>query len=771
MRLSATPLRLFFLLALAVVLAPGALAQSLDAPTFDPLTGEPVPFGFEAPPAEASAAARGGGDLTPVEYLPSGSAKLVRSLGPDVALFQDGGSLVTVALDDETPIVLDRFVLPAQPSDGVVADGMAYVPLRKNRGLLILDVSDPANVTEVGRLEGRDLLSIAVEGDYAYAGQGSAGIVVYDVSDPSAPVEVATQASAGSSNGTFVDGSTLYVAAGNAGLRTFDITDPTAPAALGSLGTSDTFCTYVTVRDGVAWLTGGFGLIAADISDPAAPTQIGSFGTGGETTYEIAFIDDTTFLPGLDGLRTLDVSDPAAIMELALVPGSQFLSTDSEPGTATAYYAERFTGIYELDVTDPADPVQESEVRTAGFAHKMAFVGDLLYVTDLAGGLRILDTSGEETVELSRLDVPPNTQFVALEGDFAYVADADFGGTGLTIIDVSDPADPQIVGSFASANQAFGLDVVTDGEDVTVYLANGFSGIVVLDASDPANVTELGGFPFGANAFDVAVRDGVAYVASFGGGMLTLDVSNPANITQLDAEPTFGFLNAIDLDASAINNSYAYLADGQNGLRVVDISDPADIVSLDTYPTLSQARDVAATSQQLSDAGEYKLIYIADDFFGLREFMGGALDFDETGSFESGDRGIGVATNRTGTDLDEALVALAAGEAGVYLFELPPNILVANEDGTTAEAFMLQSAFPNPFRAATTVRFTLPDAADVTLAVYDVLGRRVATLEDGTLAAGDHEATFDAAGLPSGVYLVRLDAGSRHATERVVHVR
>ena len=765
MRLSATLLRVSLLtvFALAIVLAPAALAQSLDADAVDPLTGEPVPFGFEAPPAEASAATRGGGDLTPVQYLPSGSSKLVRSLGPNVALFQDGGSLVTVALDGETPVELDRFVLDAQPSDAVVVEGTAYVPLRKGQGLLILDVSDPEAIAEVGRLEGRDLLSIAVDGDYAYAGQGSNGIVVYNVSDPANPVEVATQASTGSSNGTFVDGTTLYVASGNVGLRTFDITDPTDPAALGSLGTDDTFCTYVTVRDGVAWLTGGFGLIAADISDPAAPTQIGSFGTGGETTYEIAFIDDTAFLPGLDGLRTLDVSDPAAIDELALVPASQALSTASEPSTSTAYYAERFKGLFELDVTDPADPVQESEVRTAGFAHKMAFDGDLLYVTDLAGGLRIIDTSGEEAVEIARADTPPNTQFVDIEGDFAYVADADFGGTGLTIIDVSDPADPQTVGSFLSANQAFGLDVVTDGDAVTVYLANGFSGVVALDASDPASITELGGFPFGANAFDVAVRDDVAYVASFGGGMLTLDVSDPANITQLDAEPTFGFLNAIDINSE----SYAYVADGQNGLRVVDISDPADIVSVDTNPTLSQARDVAATFGFFGDVF-VPYAYVADDFFGLREYEVGGSDANETSSFESGDRGIGVAAQDP-VSTNAPLVALAAGEAGIYLFESP--FIVANEDGTSAEAFALQSAFPNPFRAATTVRFTLPDAADVTLAVYDVLGRRVATLEDGPLATGDHEATFDASELPGGVYLVRLDAGSRHATQRVMHVR
>ena len=409
-------------------------------------------------------------------------------------------------------------------------------------------------------------------------------------------------------------------------------------------------------------------------------------------------------------------------------------------------------------------------IRTAGFAHKMAFDGDLLYVTDLAGGLRIIDTSGETAAEIARAETPGNAQFVAVEGDYAYVADADFGGTGLRIVDVSDPENPAVVGGYDSPNQAFGLDVVTDGDAVTLYLANGFSGIVVLDVTDPTEPVELGGFPFGANAFDVAVRDDVAYVASFGGGMLTLDVSDPANITQLDAEPTWGFLNAIDLNPVG-SIPRAYVADGQLGLRVVDIDDPADLVSLDTSPTLSQARDVAATYEIDFDIAVPR-VYVADDFYGLREFMVTIDEGEATeiGSFESGDRGIGVALNGVINGVTDGLVALAAGEAGVYLFELPAAP-VANEDGTEAEAFALESAFPNPVRDAATVRFTTPAAADVTLAVYDVLGRRVATLVDGTLAAGDHEATFDAAGLPSGVYLCRLAAGSHRATTRLVVVR
>jgi hypothetical protein len=72
------------------------------------------------------------------------------------------------------------------------------------------------------------------------------------------------------------------------------------------------------------------------------------------------------------------------------------------------------------------------------------------------------------------------------------------------------------------------------------------------------------------------------------------------------------------------------------------------------------------------------------------------------------------------------------------------------------DEFLLSQNYPNPFNPSTTIRFSLPEASDVVLEVYDVLGRKVVTLADGYLTAGWHESVWETTGMSSGVYFYRL---------------
>jgi hypothetical protein len=84
------------------------------------------------------------------------------------------------------------------------------------------------------------------------------------------------------------------------------------------------------------------------------------------------------------------------------------------------------------------------------------------------------------------------------------------------------------------------------------------------------------------------------------------------------------------------------------------------------------------------------------------------------------------------------------------------------ENGAAApDRFALHAPYPNPFNQVTRVRFDLPERANVTLKLFDVLGREVATLQKGAVQPGSHRLSFDARGLASGVYFLQLDVPGR----------
>lgn len=114
----------------------------------------------------------------------------------------------------------------------------------------------------------------------------------------------------------------------------------------------------------------------------------------------------------------------------------------------------------------------------------------------------------------------------------------------------------------------------------------------------------------------------------------------------------------------------------------------------------------------------------------------------------------------------------AVGDSGVILYTSSGGVTGVRERGDQRPtAFALEQNYPNPFNSATVIRYQLPANRHVTLKVYDVLGREVATLVSQELQAGDYRVTWEAAAFPSGVYFCQLRAGSFVETKKLVLLR
>jgi hypothetical protein len=114
---------------------------------------------------------------------------------------------------------------------------------------------------------------------------------------------------------------------------------------------------------------------------------------------------------------------------------------------------------------------------------------------------------------------------------------------------------------------------------------------------------------------------------------------------------------------------------------------------------------------------------------------------------------------------------------GIYLdnirlvnYTLTPTGINSLQNELPAE-FVLSQNYPNPFNPSTSISFQLPEAGNVSLKIYDVLGKEVMTLVDEYRVPGSYEVRLDASNLSGGMYFYKLVSGSFSETKKMILVK
>ncbi len=133
--------------------------------------------------------------------------------------------------------------------------------------------------------------------------------------------------------------------------------------------------------------------------------------------------------------------------------------------------------------------------------------------------------------------------------------------------------------------------------------------------------------------------------------------------------------------------------------------------------------------------------------------------------YTTGQVGAVMVSTLAGADTNQYIVADAV--------KLNRSVEIAGIGKTpvTPRDFRLFQNYPNPFNPTTMISYQLPKGSFVKLSVYDVLGRRIATLVDGREDAGDHEVSFNGSKYSSGVYFCRLNAGGHSAVRKMIMIK
>jgi len=128
------------------------------------------------------------------------------------------------------------------------------------------------------------------------------------------------------------------------------------------------------------------------------------------------------------------------------------------------------------------------------------------------------------------------------------------------------------------------------------------------------------------------------------------------------------------------------------------------------------------------------------------------------------------------TDGNETTLIIVAPESdelfiadGEYVIV---DMIVANSAGpmdvSKPSSFELSEAYPNPFNPSTSINLSIPEAGQVSVMVYNVMGQLVSTLADGHMDASDYSFTWDASSVSSGVYLITATTANQTSTQKVM---
>lgn len=289
---------------------------------------------------------------------------------------------------------------------------------------------------------------VAVSGTYAYlAVNGIPGFRVVDVSNPSAPQEVAVLNGSWNANGVFVKGNVAYVATDFHGLTIVDVSSPAAPSLLGSLDTGTSW--DVEVFGNTAYVAGGFGgLHIIDVASPQNPSLLATYDPSGDSKGQqegLVVRGNYVYLADGDaGLQIVDISNPNAPTKAGeYVTGFGDRVGDkwahavavALPYAYVAHNVGYGTGrLLVLDVSNPASVGLVADVAVGSYAQGIAADGGYVYIADSSYGLKVIDISNPLTPSVvNSYQSPLGIIDVSLSGDFAYLAD---GTDGLTIVRV-----------------------------------------------------------------------------------------------------------------------------------------------------------------------------------------------------------------------------------------------------------------------------------------------------------------------------------------------
>jgi hypothetical protein len=475
-----------------------------------------------------------------------------------VALVSDYRELAVFDVHDpgapKQAAVLDLPVVDAVISGnlGLLAAGTA--------GFIVVDLSvatRPTRVASVG--SSGAVIAAAATREIAYLFDRSIGLLVFDVSNPSIPVEVGlVPLDAGYDVDMIAEGDHLFLASEERAV-VFDIRDPSRPEVLAVLEDA-----LVMATDGRHLFLSGrhpSQLQSFELTPGFPPEPLGALELSDR--LEVLEVVGDHIIAGDDSnrLTTIDISQPADPTLTMVQPALSGVMIAVDESRNRAYLAEYGSPVRsEFLTVDVSDPLRPRTIGSINSIHNqcvdVTVFGDLAVAAE-RNRIHTIDVSDPATPEIhGSLGGFRGIRRIGITETNIVLATSD----GLVIVDVGDPRAPTEVGRYTGA-----IPVGVAMSGTVAFLACGIDGLRAVDVSDPATPIEIASVP--GEVSSVARGNGVLFVGQ-DTSVRILDVSNPTQPIELSRFDVAGSITGMDADGRWLT------VDAQH-LTIVDVLEPS----------------------------------------------------------------------------------------------------------------------------------------------------------------------------------------------------
>jgi hypothetical protein len=497
------------------------------------------------------------------------------------------------------PVETHAFSL-AEPGGGTVvhdleiARGRLYVA-DQEQGVFVLDLANPDAPSEVRLVPMGGVADLTIVGDRLYytsasflgGASGGALDLGRDLADlGSAPL--------GNLKGVAF-GQDLAIGAGPDGIYVYDVSDPSNPVERFHRGEPELgpFARKIAVHGTTAWVPADDGLHVLDLRTPTAIVHRGPEPVATTNVNATAASADVVVIATDRGrLLAVDPADTTQVRDVDLTLCADCVGL--EAAGATLYVADIVGGLRTASLASLAAlgrsaplPAQPGTGGLQFVYEDVALAGSHAVVADWLYGVRIYDVSRLDAPDLvGSLATGGSPSAVAVVGDRAYVAEGTNGGA-LRVVDLTDRTRPALLGTIETS-KAMAVEVRGAHAFVADESLFGPGGLRIVDVTNPAAMVQVGYYSDDCLwASDVALAGDIAVVACAGNGFHLVDVSSPASPTRIaivDAGVEIG-------TAISVATWEGHAALGHNaGVVVLDLATRAPVAQ---YPTAWPVRGLS----------------------------------------------------------------------------------------------------------------------------------------------------------------------------------